>query len=73
LGEHTGSPLRENIKIETIKMVKARGYELLPVTQLKLGVILRGFGLTKKSATKRVKGYIQLNLIFPANANNFVK
>jgi hypothetical protein len=27
-------------------MVKARGYELLPVTQLKLGVKLRGFGST---------------------------
>jgi hypothetical protein len=26
-------------------MVKARGYELLAVTQLKLGVDLRGFGL----------------------------
>jgi hypothetical protein len=25
-------------------MVKARGYELLPATQLKLGVVLRGFG-----------------------------
>jgi hypothetical protein len=29
-------------------MVKARGYELLPDPQLKLGVDLRGFGLTKK-------------------------
>jgi hypothetical protein len=27
-------------------MVKARGYELLPVTRLKSGVDLRGFGLT---------------------------
>jgi hypothetical protein len=27
-------------------MVKARGYQLLPVTQLKLGVDLRGFSLT---------------------------
>jgi hypothetical protein len=31
---------------ETIKMVKARGYELLPVTRLKSGVILGGFGST---------------------------
>jgi hypothetical protein len=46
LGEHAGSPLQENRSKETIKMVKARGYELLSDPQLKLGVDLRGFGLT---------------------------
>jgi hypothetical protein len=32
-------------------MVKARGYGFLPITRLKSGVVLRGFGLTQKSAT----------------------
>jgi hypothetical protein len=31
-----GSPLQSNDQRETIKMVEARGYRLLPVTQLKL-------------------------------------
>jgi hypothetical protein len=38
--------LAEDHSKETIKMVKARGYELLPATRLKSGVVLRGFGLT---------------------------
>jgi hypothetical protein len=41
-----GSPLLENHSKQTIKMVKARGYELMAVTRLKPGVDLRDFDLT---------------------------
>jgi hypothetical protein len=39
-------PVGADHSYETIKMVKARGCELLAVTQMKLGVELRDFGLT---------------------------
>jgi hypothetical protein len=58
LGELAGSPLRENHSNLTIKMVKACGYGLLAVTLLLLGVDLRDFSFTKKSATECHSSFI---------------